>query len=95
MKRLLGALVLCATLAGGFALATPEVARADGPDNCIRVLASFFARDAVPGLRQELSGTRLIAAAAGVPTGVVIMRLAHRSGDVPTCFGFLLNAGND
>ena len=91
MKRLLGALVLCATLAGGFALATPEVARADGPDNCIRVLASFFAP--IDGLKDEIAITRAVAEEAGVPLGQVIRNLTGRTGDVDACLGFLFGGG--
>ena len=55
--------------------------------SCVPVLASFFAP--IDGLKSELEMIRAIAEGAGVPTGQVISNLAHQSGDVGACLGFL------
>ena len=75
------------------ALGVQGTARADGPDNCIRVLASFFARDANPGLRTNLENVMAVAEGFGVTTGTVISRLTGRTGDVNQCVGFFLGGG--
>ncbi len=70
---------------------TVRVAHADGPDNCIRVLASTFAQ--IDGLKSEIETTRAVAEGAGVPLGTVVSRLTKRTGDVNTCLGFLFGGG--
>ena len=75
------------------ALGVQGTARADGPDNCIRVLASFFARDGDPGLRTGIQDTMIIAEQFGVTTGKVMSRLTGRTGDLNTCLGFFVGGG--
>ena len=95
MKKSLGVIVLCATLAGGFVLATPEVARADAPGTCVSVLATFFAQTS-NGLRTNIQDIMIIAEGFGIPTGMVIANVAHKSGDLNACIGFLFaGPGND
>ncbi len=75
---------------------TVNVARADSPPpNCIRVLASFFGpldSEDGKGLKFELEQTRFVAGLFGIPTGEVISKLAHKTGDVNQCLA-LLGAG--